>query len=180
MPTTLGGERTREAFLDAASRFSPRRATSTRRSRTSVPAAASQGRSTITTDNKESCSRIWPGFYRRGARPREARPSGRPLRQHQGDRHRLLDTYKEYVPTLTASSSCRLKMPGSRRNGRSYACRGRDVMCRDPKAYRDGFARGIDEHAFASAIMSDADFFCWTWLANGGEPGSGRWTTTSQ
>jgi hypothetical protein len=41
------------------------------------------------------------------------------------------------------------------------------------KAHRDGFARGIDDHALASAIMSMLDFFCWTWLATGGEPGFG-------
>jgi hypothetical protein len=83
-------------------------------------------------------------------------------------------TYKEFVPTLIGLFQLSMTDPKFAATWQRLRQAGvENTMAGIRKAYRDGYARGIDEHALASAIMSMLDFYCWTWLANDGEPGFG-------
>jgi hypothetical protein len=46
------------------------------------------------------------------------------------------------------------------------------------KAQREDFARGLDEHAATSAVVSMLEYFCWTGSRTTASPGSRRSPTT--
>jgi AcrR family transcriptional regulator len=176
MPATPRGERTREAFLEAAKQvFAEKGYFNTKITDISSAAGKSPGSFYNYYDNKESLLEDLAADF-------IGKVLGRAKHVHRGDPYGNIkeivtvywNTYKEYVPTLIGLFQ--LSMTDARFMAKWQELRRQgveNVIGGIRKAHRDGFARGIDEHAFASAIMSMLDFFCWTWLANGGEPGFG-------
>jgi AcrR family transcriptional regulator len=105
---------------------------------------------------------------------------GRAKHVHRGDAYSNIkeivtvywNTYKEYAPTLIGLFQLSMTDAHFAATWKKLRRRGiENVIAGSRKAYRDGHARGLDEQAFASAMISMLDFFCWTWLANDGEPG---------
>ena len=176
MPTTPRGERTREAFLDAAKQvFAEKGYFNAKITDISTAAGRSPGSFYNYYDNKESLLEDLAADF-------IDEVLGRAKHVHRGDPYDNIkeivtvywNTYKEYVPTLIGLFQLSMRDARFAEKWQKLRLQGvENVIAGIRKAYRDGFARGIDEHAFASAIMSMLDFFCWTWLANGGEPGSG-------
>jgi AcrR family transcriptional regulator len=176
MPSTPRGERTKEAFLEAAKKvFAEKGYFNAKISDISAAAGRSSGSFYNYYDNKESLLEDLADDFIHAV-------LGRAKVVHRGDPYQNIkevvqiywDTYKEYVPTLIGLFH--LSMTDAR-FAATWQQRRRDavenVMRGVRKAHRDGYARGIDPHAFASAIISMLDFYCWTWLANDGEPGFG-------
>jgi AcrR family transcriptional regulator len=176
MPSTPRGEKTKQAFLDAAKRvFAEKGYFNAKITDISAAAGRSPGSFYNYYDNKESLLEdLAEDFINEVL--------GRARFVHRGDPYTSIkevvtvywDTYKEYVPTLIGLfhlSMTDARFAATWQQLRKHAVQ--NVMGGVRKAYRDGYARGIDEHAFASAIMSMLDFYCWTWLANDGEPGFG-------
>jgi AcrR family transcriptional regulator len=176
MPTTPRGERTREAFLDAAKQvFAEKGYFNAKITDISAAAGRSPGSFYNYYDNKESLLEDLAADF-------IDEVLGRAKHVHRGDPYDNIkeivtvywNTYKEYVPTLIGLFQLSMRDARFAEKWQKLRLQGvENVIAGIRKAYRDGFARGIDEHAFASAIMSMLDFFCWTWLANDGEPGSG-------
>jgi AcrR family transcriptional regulator len=176
MPTTPRGERTKEAFLDAAKRvFSEKGYFNAKISDISAAAGRSPGSFYNYYDNKEA-------LLEDLAQDFIDEVLGRAKHVHRGDPyaniHEIVTgywaTYKEYVPTLIGLFQLSMTDPKFAATWQRLRQAGvENTMAGIRKAYRDGYARGIDEHALASAIMSMLDFYCWTWLANDGEPGFG-------
>jgi AcrR family transcriptional regulator len=176
MPTSPRGERTREAFLDAAKRvFSEKGYYNAKITDISAAAGKSAGSFYNYYENKES-------LLEDLAQDFIDEVLGQARHVHRGDPYANIkgivtvywNTYKEYVPTLIGLFQLSMRDAKFAAKWKQLRMRGvENVMTGIRKAHRDGFARGIDEHALASAIMSMLDFFCWTWLANDGEPGFG-------
>jgi AcrR family transcriptional regulator len=176
MPTTPRGKRTRKAFLDAAKQvFAEKGYFNAKITDISAAAGRSPGSFYNYYDNKESLLEDLAADF-------IDEVLGRAKHVHRGDPYVNIkeivtvywNTYKEYVPTLIGLFQLSMTDARFAEKWQKLRLQGvENVIAGIRKAYRDGFARGIDEHAFASAIMSMLDFFCWTWLANDGEPGSG-------
>ena len=176
MPTTPRGERTKKAFLDAAKRvFSEKGYFNAKITDISTAAGRSPGSFYNYYENKESLLEDLAGEF-------IDEVLGRAKHVHRGDPYVNIkeivtvywNTYKEYVPTIIGIFQLSMSDARFAAKWQELRLQGvENVIAGVRKAYRDGFARGIDEHALASAIMSMLDFFCWTWLAGGGEPGFG-------
>lgn len=176
MSETPRGEKTRKAYIEAAKRvFSEKGYFNAKISDISAAAGKSTGSFYNYYDNKQSLLEdLAEDFI--------DEVLGRAQFAHHGDPYENIkeivtvywNTYKEYVPTMIGLFQLSMTDARFATKWQQLRIRGvRNVIGGIRKAQRDGFARGIDEHAFASAIMSMMDSFCWTWLANDGEPGFG-------
>jgi AcrR family transcriptional regulator len=176
MSATPRGEKTKKAFIDAAKRvFSEKGYFNAKISDISAAAGKSTGSFYNYYDNKQALLEdLAEDFI--------DEVLGRAQYAHRGDPYENIkevvtvywNTYKEYVPTMIGLFQLSMTDARFATKWQQLRVRGvRNVISGIRKAHRDGFADGIDEHAFASAIMSMIDSFCWTWLANDGEPGFG-------
>lgn len=176
MPVTPRGEKTRDAYLAAAKNvFAEKGYLNAKISDISAAAGKSHGSFYNYFENKESLLLALAGEFADEvlARAREV-PRGDPYRVIEQIVTVYYRTYREYVPTLIGLFQMSMTDPKFAELWQQMrATAVQNAMDVTREARRGGFARGLDEHAATSAIVSMLEFFCWTWIAKDGEPGFG-------
>lgn len=174
MTATPRGERTRQAYLAAAKRvFAEKGYFNAKISDISAAAGRSHGSFYNYFDNKDALLLSLAEEFAAEVLTRARNvPRGDPYEVIKQTVTIYYSTYRAYLPTLIGLFQLSMADPKFdelwqqvRRTALENA------MAITRKAHRDGFARGLDEHAATSAIVSMLEYFCWTWLARDGEPG---------